>query len=194
VLGLAAGALAWCGLVVVTSQALGYAALSRFLLPATAIVCVLAGVGVVRLVAAVPRGRTRIAVVVVVAAVSVPFVAWRAAGIPDQVDEVAVRGRYVDDLVGAFALAGGRDAALGCGRISVGDAGVPRMAAAWELDVPLGAVRARPGRGAGTAVQPRPSTAGLGRRAARLEARTGRSVELVGTTGSWAVFRVGCPG
>ena len=58
---LGAGAAAWLLLVGTMSVTLGYAALSRFLLPAAAIVCVLAGVGVVRLVSTVPRGAARLA-------------------------------------------------------------------------------------------------------------------------------------
>ena len=44
---LAGVAAAWSVLVVAMSAVLGYAALSRFLLPAAALVCVLAGVGAV---------------------------------------------------------------------------------------------------------------------------------------------------
>ena len=64
-LGLAGVAAAWSVLVVATSAVFGYAALSRFLLPAAAVVCVLAGVGAVWAVTSLWRRSTLVTVVVV---------------------------------------------------------------------------------------------------------------------------------
>ena len=69
VLALAGVAAAWSLLVVAMSAVLGYAALSRFLLPAAAIVCVLAGVGAVWAVTSLWRRSTLVTVVVVALAV-----------------------------------------------------------------------------------------------------------------------------
>ena len=56
---LAGGALAWCAIVVAMTAVFGYAALSRFFLPAAALLCVLAGIGVVRAWNAIPTGGAR---------------------------------------------------------------------------------------------------------------------------------------
>ncbi len=69
------GTFAWCGLVVVMAVAFKYAALSRFLLPAGALVCVLAGIGVVRMFAAITRGGARVAFVGVALVLAVPMIA-----------------------------------------------------------------------------------------------------------------------
>jgi hypothetical protein len=197
VVALFAGAVAWCALVVLMGAAFGYAALSRFLLPGAAVLCVLGGVGVVRLVAWVPEGRARVVTVVLVVLAFVPAVAVRAYGVPGQVDETAARARVIDDLDAAFAAAGGADAITRCARVAVRDAGVPRVAAAWTLDMPLGRVETRPGRARTMLVEPSRAPSGderrPGERAAAWARRTGRPAEVVASTRHWTVLAVGCP-
>jgi hypothetical protein len=183
---LAAGALAWFALVVAMSAVFGYAALSRFLLPGAAILCVLAGIGVVRLFAMIPTGGLRVAVAIVVVVVSAPLLVWRADGIRGQLDEVEARARQVDGLDRVIGAAGGPDAVTACGRVAIDDADVPRVAAAWKLDVPLEAVHRRLGREPGVVLASRP------RRAERRAARHGHDVTVVAATDGWAVLATGC--
>lgn len=135
---LAAGALAWSVLVIAMAAALGYAALSRFFLPAAAMVCVLAGVGVVRAAASLgSRGRWSAAIAVPVALASLGLVAPRVVGIGPVLTEVAQRSEVEDDLDAVMARAGGRDALAACGEIAVAGSGLLRSAVAWKLDLPM---------------------------------------------------------
>ncbi len=147
-IALGVGALAWFALVVGMGAALGYAALSRFLLPGAALLCVLAGVGVVRAYESVVARRNRVATVVAVAAavLALGFVGLRARGIGGQVDEVTERAPVVDGLDDAIAAAGGDAAVDACPTVAVEHPSVPRIAAVWKLGVALGDVRGRLGR------------------------------------------------
>lgn len=183
---IAVAALVWFVLVVVMSAGLGYAALSRFLLPGAAVVCVLAGVGAVWSFRAVARGRARAVVAVVVVAVMLPLVVLRADGIPAQITEVADRHRELEQLDVAIAAAGGAASLRGCGGIAVHNGGVARVAAAWKLDIPLGDLRRRLGRARGVEITDR-------RGVARRAARAGHDVTLLAREGAWRVYAVGCP-
>jgi hypothetical protein len=143
--GLAALAAAWFLLVVVMSAAFGYAALTRFLLPGAALVCVLAGIGCVRAWEWLRAHSSRALATTALVALILPFVLIRAIGMAGVVSEVVERDRAVDDLDVAIAQAGGRDSVVRCGRVAIDDLGVPRLALAWKLDVPIHDVR-RPGR------------------------------------------------
>lgn len=184
---LAAGAVAWLALVGGMSVVLGYAALSRFLLPAASVLCVLAGIGVVRLLDAVPRGRPRVALAAVVVAASLPFVAVRASSIGVIAEGVTARARLEDDLDAAVRQAGGRTAVLGCGRVAVSRSDVPRVAMAWKLDVPLHRVERRLGGAPGVVFV----RAGRGDDAA-LSASTGGEATELARSGAWAAFAVDC--
>jgi hypothetical protein len=184
---LGAGAIVWFALVVGMSAIFGYAALSRFLLPGAAILCVLAGIGVVRLFALIPAGGLRAAVAIVVMVVSVPLLVWRADGIPGQFDEVADRAHEVDGLDDVLSAAGGAAAVKSCGRIAIDNADVPRVAAAWKLDVPLADVHRRLGRHPGVVLASHP------RLAERRAGRHGYDVTLLAATDGWALLAVGCP-
>ncbi|MPZ64104.1 MAG: hypothetical protein GEU83_00775 [Pseudonocardiaceae bacterium] len=59
---LGAGALLWAAVVALMAVGFGYAALSRFLAPAAAVLCVLAGIAVGRAVTAPHRAVSRLAV------------------------------------------------------------------------------------------------------------------------------------
>jgi hypothetical protein len=187
VLGAAAGA--WLVLVGAMSIALGYAALSRFLLPAAAALCVLAGVGVARLVAAAPRGAPRVACVALVAALSLPSVVIRTWSVGTVADGVAHRAYLEDELDVAVRDAGGPDELLACGRLAVDRSDVPRVAVAWKLDVPLHRVDRRWGDRPGV-VFVRAGRA-VDRELSAREPDAGAAVELA-RSDAWAVFAVGC--
>jgi hypothetical protein len=139
---LAAGAVAWLALVVAMT-AFGYPGVGRYMLPAAAVACVLAGVGVAALRA--PLGA---ALFVSVVALS----AGRLLSLDDQVEEGMRVGRLNDSLAAAVSAAGGpalRACALG-GAVAVNH--TAQSALAWELRVPLDRV-ARTLRRAGVVVR-----------------------------------------
>jgi hypothetical protein len=138
-LALAAAALGWTAIVVLMSVALHYAALSRFLVPAAALVCVLAGAGVARMVDLAPSGALRAAVAVAIAVAVVPFGALRVQRFA-QAGDVGTRADLERDLDVAVARAGGDATVRSCGRVAVEPAVIAinvRPALAWKLDVPL---------------------------------------------------------
>jgi len=151
---LAAGAVVWVAEVVAMAGAFGYAALGRFLAPVSAVLCVLAGLGVARLVA-VPRGLSvRTAIVVAVVAAAVPFAAPRASWLPLQVTQAGERAAEAGDLDRLVAGVGA-PALLACGPTAI-DTGLPfvevRPALAWALGLPVGGVPHDLGLGSGVVV------------------------------------------
>ncbi|HEX7134205.1 MAG TPA: hypothetical protein VF228_16630 [Iamia sp.] len=189
VLALGAGALAWIGLVVGMATALGYAAVGRFLLPAAALLCVLAGIGGVRLVALVGPGRPRVAVAAAVLLVALLGVVPRADDLGREVRRIGDRDRFEEEVELALAVAGGPDAVTACRRVAVDEDSPARTSLTWMLDVPLGetkrALLGRPGvvfdrRGTPTAVA--------------LEGSTDPGVVVLARTDDWVVVAVDCPG
>ena len=184
------GTFAWCGLVVLMAVAFEYAALSRFLLPAGSLVCVLAGVGVVRTFAAVPRGGGRIAFAVVALVLAVPMIAARAVGIEDVVDQVRNRGELAVDLEGAIADAGGVDAVLACGTVAIDGASLLRPHLAWELDVPINRVLVTAVPQTGPAMV----FAIAGGADDRVMRAAGSGARFLVRSGTWSIYEIGCPG
>ena len=179
----------WSVLVVATSAVFGYAASSRFLLPAAAVVCVLAGVGAVWAVTSLWR-RSTLVTVVVVALVAVVLGA-RMSAFPALADEVEMRDRLVQGLGPAIERAGGADTVDDCGTVAIR---ILRRtacrAAAWKLALPLAEVeRSLPDRGGVMFV-----THGTeARRQARLERRFGAdAVTVLARSSDWIVLAVGC--
>ena len=186
-LALGAGAVAWLLLVGGMSVGLGYAALSRFLLPAAAVLCVLAGVGLVRIVSAVPRGGARVACVVAIVAVSLPFVAVRVWSFGTEVDGITSRAELEHQLDLVVERSGGPEAVLACGRVVVHQSDWPRVALAWKLDVPLHQV--------GRHVRDQPAVVFL--RSGRAEedwltAHPAHEATPLGRSAGWAVYAIGC--
>ncbi|MEO1057629.1 MAG: hypothetical protein AAFY28_12005, partial [Actinomycetota bacterium] len=144
---LAALALAWCAVVSAMAIVFGYAALSRFLLPAAAVVCALAGAGFVGVVMSVraPRARTALAVGLIL--VSAPFAVVRANGLPAVWDEVEFHDDIGNDVVATIELVGFDPASTTCAKIAVEPISQLQPATAWELDVPLRDVRFVPESG-----------------------------------------------
>jgi hypothetical protein len=139
---LAAGALAWVALVVLMTIVGGYAGLPRFMVPAAAIVCVLAALGGVRLaeISSIPR----VAVAAGLLAMLLPFGVPRTEALIRQAREAQRWQRSAENLERAVRRAGG-PVAVACRQPAVNHTAAPRLA--WILGVPLEAVgsRVRPG-------------------------------------------------
>jgi hypothetical protein len=145
---LALAAAAWLALVVAMTAA-GYAGVARYMLPAAAVACVIAGVGVTTLLAhARARGAWRIVIAAAILAVIGPGIE-RAATLDDQVREGVAVAHAHDDLVHAIDASGGPAALRGCalgGWVAINH--TAQSALAWELRVPLDRVAltmSRPG-------------------------------------------------
>lgn len=129
---IAGGAAVWTGLVIAMATVFGYAALSRFFLPSAAMLCVLAGAGVVRLLESSRRRGLALAVTALAALLLAP----RLAGIPTVLSEAADRAPVEDDLDNVLDTVG-RERLLSCDGLAVDGVGLLRTAVAWKLDVPL---------------------------------------------------------
>ncbi|MEX0659691.1 MAG: hypothetical protein WD080_11210 [Egibacteraceae bacterium] len=137
---LAIAALGWTTTVLLMTVVFGYAALGRFLLPAAAVLCVLAGVGAAVALRA-PRGRAaRIVVALVLVAATIPFAVPRGIAVAEQASVVAARARLDDDLDRVVSLAGGPERIRANGDIAL-ELDAATLAAwpalAWKLGVPL---------------------------------------------------------
>lgn len=187
---LGAAATAWCMVVVAMAVAFGYAALSRFLLPGAALLCVLAGVGAVRIVVALRRrlgGPVGATAAWVVALVALASVAPRVVAMNTLVDETEARAELGQGLDQAVAQAGGAEAVLACGRVAIDPLVVPRMA--WKLDVPLGRVeRELEARAAGVVF----ARVG-GDLDEEVAAEEPSRVAVLARSESWMVYTVDCP-
>jgi len=135
---LALGAAAWLALVVAMTAA-GYAGVARYMLPAAAVACVIAGVGVTTLLAhARARGAWRVVIAAAILAVCIGPGIERAATLDDQVREGVAVAHAHDDLVRAIDASGGATALRGCalgGWVAINH--TAQSALAWELRVPL---------------------------------------------------------
>jgi hypothetical protein len=189
---LAGAALVWFSLVAAMSVALGYAALSRFLLPGAALLCVLAGVGAARAIAAVRPGAGRVAVVAIVLLGSLPAVVPRVLALDTLADGIETRARLERSLDAALNRAGGPDAVLACGRVAIDPSDVPRMALAWKLGVPLGEVRRRLGDAPGVFFAARGGRQDRALR--RSEGSSSPDAVRLAQSAEWTVYAVGCPG
>lgn len=180
-LGLGVAAAAWVALVAGMAVVLGYAALSRFMLPAAAVVCAVAGIGAVRVW---DRARDRgVRAVVVVGALA--FAAPRLIGLGPVVAEVVDRAALEDDLDAVLAAVG-PDTLFACDDIAVDGVGLLRPAVAWKLDLPLhaaprdlvdgtGVMLVRTGGDRDVAISRQPHT------------------DVVLRTDEWSVLAVRCP-
>ncbi len=188
---LLAGALAWFAIVVALNAAFGYAALSRFLLPGAALLCVLAGIGAVVVARAVQTHDTaaRVLAVVLVASTLVSM-GWRIRAFGPVADEMTNRATLVSQFDDVIETSGGVERVLACGQVDVDDGGVPRMALAWKLDVPLHSVRRHLGR---TPAVVFVRTA-KGMRWLREQRNEGVDVVGLASSARWRVAAVGCDG
>jgi len=183
---LGAAAFAWMAIVVTMSVGLRYAALSRFLLPAAAVLCVLGGVGLVRLLAATRPGLLRIGAVAGLVLLSVPFAGPRIAGFGALVDGVSDRA-VVDADLADLVDAVGRDALTACGRVVADPADLPQARLAWHLRVPMHDVDGEATTG------PHVAVVGPGGPMERRLLGTGASVERLAGNEHWTAYAVDCP-
>jgi hypothetical protein len=187
VLGVAA--LAWLAVVVAMASLGGFAGIARFMLPAAAVVSVLAGVGAVSVVRTLRPGRARVAGCIALILVGLVFAAPRVAQLPHQERILSARAASQSDLRALADEIGGRGGAFRCGRFAVDQTGVAlesKVMLAWVLDVPMRAIshqlRGRPG-----IVATRVSAG----RYARLLRHPDGATEL-GRRGDWVALAVGC--
>ena len=208
VLWLVGGALAWLTIVGGMTLLLGFAALGRFLTPAAAVLCVLAGAGAVRIVrltgervgsapAAGPRGPlarpqlVRVVVAALLLAVALPLTLPRVRQLGPHVEQAVARERLEEQLDLALRRAGGAQAVLRCGGVAADQAGLAinaQPALAWRLDVRVSDVAHFLG--------PRPGLIFArvgGRRQRTLSFLSRPGVRPLARTDEWMVFAVDCP-
>ena len=129
--GLGLGALAWVLLVAVMTQA-GFSGNPRYTVPAAALACVLAGVGVAALArrAPAPAAGPALGAVVLLAAL-----AFTAGDLADQLDELGRRADRRTQLTALVDRAGGPDRITACAPVRT----IQEMKSqlGWRLDVPL---------------------------------------------------------
>ncbi|MEA2431404.1 MAG: hypothetical protein QOI19_1877 [Thermoleophilaceae bacterium] len=132
VLVLAAGA-AVLILIVALMVPLGYGGSPRFMFPAAAVVCVLAGLGVAWLLE-IARTRARMAAVgAALLAVTVPSAVIRAGTERDRIHDVRLRTQLQDNLDRAVSQAGGGDRVRALGHPRINPSFAHQLA--WDLDV-----------------------------------------------------------
>lgn len=184
---LAAAAVGWLAISAVLTIVFGYAMLGRFLLPAAAVLCVLAGVGAVRGVALLADRRVRVAVALGLTAVTIAVAAPRVRAGLDEVALTIQRERLDRQLDVALADAGGAGALEPC-PVAIETEG-PALsswpALAWKLGRAVDAVGFRVPEAPGVAV----ALTG-GEWADELEG----TARVLGRSEAWTIFGVGCPG
>jgi hypothetical protein len=94
VLALAVVVAAWT-LPTVAATALGYPAVSRYLVEPAALCCVLCGIGIVDVARLASRPRARAAIAVLVAAALAPFAVARTTGLADQANDSKARATAI---------------------------------------------------------------------------------------------------
>ena len=191
---LLAGALAWIAIVALMAAAAGFAGLPRFMAPAAAVVGVLGGVGLARLLAlAGPAWRAhglRPTVVTYALAALLVTLAVQVALRTEQTRQAAqatARIGHSHDRLRALVRTVGREQLLRCGDLATSDVLV-RTALAWELDAALADVVSfgRLPRMSGAFVVGPQAPPGL------KQSLQGRA-DLRGRRGEWSVYSLDCP-
>ena len=191
IVALGLGALGWIAIVAVLAGA-GYAGIPRFAAPAAAVACVLGGVGLVRLLAAIDgmraidrRRRPAIALAALLIAGFGVQAVVRAADVPGVLDDAAEYGRHLDglerlaDAVGAKRLAG-------CGPVT-GTEFLTQTALAWKLEVAISDVRIR------VATAPPAGVAIVSPGAPALAVTAiERAGDQLGSRSGWAAYEISC--
>lgn len=134
---LAAGALSWVALVVAMT-AVGYPGVPRLMLPAAALLCVLAGVAVIRLVHVAGGGRRSTGAAVVLLLAAVAYAVPRVGNTTGLAAQLRSEAELNVDLATAVERVGGRDRILACGHPATAPLQV--TAVAWLLRVPISSV------------------------------------------------------
>jgi hypothetical protein len=188
-LWMAGGALAWNTLVVVMSVGLKYAALSRFLLPSAALLCVLAGIGAVRAARAARGHAGRTAAIVLVVLLSVPLVGTRLLAFDALFADIGDRARSEEQLLEAIDDAGGAEVVAGrCDQVAVERSSLPQAVLTWQLELALAEVRRAPVAGSHVEVVRRG-----GELHRRLDEVDPTRVDELGGSEDWVVVTIDCP-
>jgi hypothetical protein len=185
-IAIAAGSGGWVAATAAMAVA-GFPGIARFMLPAAAGACVLAGAGVgwaasaLRGVISSRRWPIGVAALLAVALPTIWFAQFRVRSAVDSVHSEQVRSRLDRSLQRAIVAAGGRRRLLACGLPSA-NLGFQSVLA-WDLHTAVGQVLFRPRR---DAKLPDPVVLLVTRRQAP-RARTGL---LLGNTGPWRVIAI----
>jgi hypothetical protein len=140
-LALAAMALAWVAIVLVMAV-IGYPGLARFMLPAEAITCALAGLGASELIEPVPSRAGRICALAAVVLLAGLMSSGRFSDITIEERHASKAEQSFDELSQAIAEAGGVHRIFPCGgRSRVAINGIVETALSWKLGVPLSWVK-----------------------------------------------------
>lgn len=152
-LALAAFILVWVALIAVMTER-GFSGNPRYLMPATAMACVLAGVGwawILRgfdrlLSGVIANARAlqavRVGALVLIALLAAPYALDRAKQMRRVFQQLNYQAIKNGDLDKVVASVGGRDKVLACGHPSTGSFEVP--AVAWHIDVHINEVSNHP--------------------------------------------------
>jgi hypothetical protein len=191
-LALGGGAAVWW--VIVVGMTLdGYPGLERFFLPAAAVTCVLAGVGVVRVAAIAGAGRNLTAslsvAVVGLLTLSVP-VALGRFDVATQKRTAARAATRLHQLSAAVAAVGGHDRVYPCHTSFASVNHSVQTALAWQLHVTLGRVGTSMRHQGVMFVGPQDSIDGV----RPLVSPKLTQVQLIAHVGVWRVYRVTAPG
>jgi hypothetical protein len=183
--------------VVVVGMTLdGYPGLERFFLPAAAVICVLAGAGLVamaRAAAGVVSSRARglpVAVTVALIGAGAPFAAARISELRAQGPLAARASARLDQLGSAAAAVGGRRGAYPCRSSFAAVNHAVQTALAWKLDVTLGRVGTTMRHQGLMFVGPHDTIDGI---APRVDPRLTQR-RLIASVGAWRVYRMTAPG
>jgi hypothetical protein len=139
VLWLAALAVGWIAVVAIMAEA-GFTGTRRYLAAPAAALCVLAGVGLAWLMAAVPTPRARVVTACAVGAFSLAPALLRAREEARMLSVARSQADQLAELRRAVTMAGGRAAVRRVGRPAVNP--WLQTALAWELRAPLAEVQA----------------------------------------------------
>lgn len=198
-IGLAAVAALWW--VVVVAETLdGYPGLERFYLPAAAIICVLAGAGVVhlaQLAAGAVRGAPAIpgwalggTVAAALIALSIPLLSTRISTARAQRSIASRAVTRLDQLSAAVAAVGGHAAVYPCHSSFTAVNHSVQTALAWKLHVTLGRVGTSMRHQGLMFIGPHDSIDGG---APRIDHRLTQR-QLIARAGAWRVYRMTAPG
>ena len=194
IIGLLSSGLAWVVLVEAMTIG-GYPGLERFFLPAAAVFCVLAGVGVSRVAMLAGGGVRTLGVAVVILAASVPFATARIDAVSTASDNANRAVKLLNQLSSAVHAAGGKAGVLPCRTSVTAVNHAVQTALAWKLHVTLARVGTSLRRPGVTFIGP--NRTGVERSVdgapapIRFHPQAGR---LVATAGPWRVLRVTRPG
>ena len=145
-LALTVTALSWF-VVTIGGEAIGYPAVPRYLVEPAAVCCVLAGIGFVMAARLIPEGPARVAAIVLLVAVCVPFAVARSIGLGNQVTAANQRADDLSDLWRSVDRAGPRAELAALHPVIAPNKNATGLA--WKLHVKLNGVAEKADRRAG---------------------------------------------